>query len=238
MKWLTLKKGIYCLVRPGLWRHIAKGVAPAIEHSHALSRFTFNTVVDVGANRGQFALMARRLFPHARIHSFEPLPEPAAVFESLFDEDRNTVLVNRAIGSESRVAEMFVTTRDDSSSLLSPGQMQANVFDVTAVGRETINVSRLNDWISLKDVCQPALLKIDVQGGELEVLNGSSDLIDSFQAVYVESSYIHMYDGQCLIGEIVCWMAEHGFRLHGAFNQHNDPRYGAVQADFLFLKSV
>ena len=69
MQWLTFKKGVFCALRPRLWRHLMQGVAPTIEHIPALSRFSFRTVVDVGANRGQFASMARMLFPAADIHS-------------------------------------------------------------------------------------------------------------------------------------------------------------------------
>ena len=80
MQWLTIKKGIFCALRPRLWPLLLRRIAPAIEHIGPLSRFSFRTVVDVGANRGQFAAVARRLFPAARIYSFEPLEGPAAEF--------------------------------------------------------------------------------------------------------------------------------------------------------------
>ena len=76
MQWLTVKKGLFCALRPALWPLLFRRIAPAIEHIGPLSRFSFQTVVDVGANRGQFAAVARRLFPAAKIYSFEPLAGP------------------------------------------------------------------------------------------------------------------------------------------------------------------
>jgi hypothetical protein len=83
----------------------------------------------------------------------------------------------------------------------------------------------------------PALLKIDVQGGELDVLSGSDDLLGCFDAVYVECSYLQMYEGQPLVEDINDWMGERGFRMSGVYNQHNDRQRGAVQADFLFTRA-
>ena len=56
-----------------LWlKGLSRGVAAGIEHTAVLRNLTCETVVDVGANRGQFALAARHYFPNAEIFSFEP----------------------------------------------------------------------------------------------------------------------------------------------------------------------
>lgn len=237
MQWLTIQKGLYCALRPELWAHLRLRVAPAIEHIAALSSFSFNTVVDVGANRGQFATIARRLFPGAKIYSFEPLPGPAAIFSKALGADARVSLFNTAIGPEAKSATIYVTTRDDSSSLLQPAAAQDDIFGVTTARTDQISVRRLSDCIDDADLKGPALLKIDVQGGERDVLDGASNLIDRFDAIYVECSFVAMYEHQPLYHEIARWMDEHGFKLGGVYNQHVDPQHGPVQADFLFLKS-
>ena len=55
--------------RKAMW----KGVAATIEHRGCLSRYAPRTVVDIGAHKGQFALLALEIFPSARVYSFEPL---------------------------------------------------------------------------------------------------------------------------------------------------------------------
>ena len=84
---------------------------------------------------------------------------------------------------------------------------------------------------------KPALLKIDVQGGELDVLQGSDDLLDCFEVVYIECSYVKMYDNQPLFADIVQWMGRHKFAPRGVFNQYNDAHRGPVQADVLFVRT-
>src|SRR5208282_6233813 len=93
-------------------------VAASTEHDHVLGGLTVETIVDIGANRGQFALCARRLFPKARIFSFEPQQIPAAVYRRVFNKDADARLFNVAIASESGTASMHVSRWDGSSSLL------------------------------------------------------------------------------------------------------------------------
>ena len=125
MQWLTLRKGAYCAVHPRLWPQLAGGVAPAIEHTTALQRFAFRTVVDVGANRGQFAMLARALFPDAYIFAFEPLAAPAKLFRRYLDGDGRIHLFDNAIGERAGARTIFVATQDDSSSLLQPTKPRA-----------------------------------------------------------------------------------------------------------------
>jgi FkbM family methyltransferase len=235
MQWQTVEKGIFCALRPHYWPHLRKGVAPAIEHIGPLSRFDFRTVVDVGANRGQFALMARALYPTAQIYSFEPLSGPAAVYRALLSGDDRVHLFDTAIGASSGMVNMYVTTRDDSSSLLKPGASQDEIFGVQASRVDEVSIRRLSECVPAGRIERPALLKIDVQGAELTVLEGAADVIDGFAAIYVECSYLQLYDEQPLIGDIARWADQHGFRLAGVYNQHDDPDKGPVQADFLFL---
>ncbi|MFX8747328.1 FkbM family methyltransferase, partial [Acinetobacter baumannii] len=86
------------------------------------------------------------------------------------------------------------------------------------------------------DLATPALLKIDVQGGELDVLKGAESLLSSFAAIYVECSYVSLYEGQALASDVIAFLAERGFLIAGVFNQHEHWRIGPVQADFLFVR--
>src|SRR5688572_11324458 len=71
--------------QPAWANALRRGVAAAVEHGPVLRRFAdYRTVVDIGANHGQFALVARHHCPNARIESFEPLPGPAERFRKVF----------------------------------------------------------------------------------------------------------------------------------------------------------
>ncbi len=237
MQWLTLKKGLYCALRPRLWPQMLRGVAPAIEHAGALGRFAFRTVVDIGANRGQFATFARARFPQSLIYSFEPLDAPATLFQRYLGQDDGIYLFNSAVGEHPGDKTIFVASSDDSSSLLRPTSAQNEIFGITVARTEQVSVRRLSECLAGRKLQRPSLLKIDVQGAELDVLRGSADLLNHFDVVYVECSYLALYEGQPLLPEIARWMDGRGFQLAGVYNQHVDPALGPIQADFLFTQA-
>ena len=192
-------------------------------------------IADIGANRGQFALATRHCHPDAMIHSFEPLPGPAATFRRVFAKDSRVHLHESAIGPVAGEATIHVSARDDSSSLLPIGTEQDRLFPGTAESRiETIRVGRLHDFIAAEEIVPSALLKLDVQGFELSALQGCEDLLQHFAWVYVECSFIELYEGQALADEVIDYLSEHEFRLVGVYNMDYDKKGIAIQADFLF----
>ncbi|WP_422126844.1 FkbM family methyltransferase [Thioalkalivibrio sulfidiphilus] len=222
--------------RTALQRH---RVAAGVEHARVLRNLgAVRTVVDIGANRGQFALVARHCFPDARIVSFEPLAGPAAVYRRVFEGDGCVTLVESAVGPQPGEAEIHLSRRDDSSSLLPITERQDELFPGTAeAGTARIRVVRLVDVLQAQEVTAPALLKLDVQGFELPALEGSEDLLPQFDWVYVECSFVELYAGQALANEVIAWLRERDFRLTGVFNMTYDRAGRAIQADFLFRKS-
>lgn len=220
-------------------RALRLGVAAGVEHERVLRNIgNIRTVVDVGANRGQFALVARHCFPEARIFSFEPLPGPAEKFKSVFAGDRQVVLYQVAIGPEAGEAVIHVSHRDDSSSILPITAMQDRLFPGTAeVGTATIKIGPVVDFMAPSQVLPPALLKLDVQGFELEALKGCAMLLDRFAYVYAECSFLELYAGQALADDVIAWLWERRFRLSGVYNMSYDRTGQAIQGDFLFAKS-
>lgn len=211
-------------------------MAAGVEHAAVLrSLGAVRTVVDVGANRGQFALAARRCFPEAHIVSFEPLAGPAAVYRAVFAGDPKATLYEAAIGPEPGEAIIHRSAREDSSSLLPIAATQNALFPGTAeIGTQTVRVARLADQLSEEAIEPRALLKLDVQGFELEALAGCGDLLDRFDWVYAECSFVELYAGQAFADEVISWLRECGFALRGVYNMTYDDSGQAIQADFLF----
>ena len=216
---------------------LIKGSAAGTEHKMVLKSLDIDFIVDVGANRGQFALIARKIFPQALIHSFEPLQEPAQIFKRIFSSDPNVTLHTCAIGREKTTAIIHVTKDDDSSSLFPITKKQSAMFH-GATEKETrqVTVLPLSQALGGTSIPSASFLKIDVQGFELDVLQGCKDILNKFSHLYIECSFIELYEGQALAHEIISYLNKHGFAFSGAYNLCCDKKGIAVQADFLFTQ--
>ncbi len=217
-----------------LLRH---GVLGGAEHRQVLSR-DLRTVVDIGANRGQFALAIREWAPEARVISFEPLPGPASVFRKVFAGDERVVLHQAAIGPYPEQRTMHVSANDDSSSLLPISSVQTAMYPGTEeIWTTEVRVAPLQEFVTADELRSPAMLKLDVQGFEYEALIGCESMLPHFDKVYCECSFVELYSGQKLASEVIDWLARRGFELGGVYSPAYDRRGHAVQADFLFLRN-
>lgn len=231
------RKLMRILMSPGLRRGLRFKVAAAVEHRALIKGLDFNTLLDVGANVGQFSLLARTLHPNACIHAFEPLSAPAATFQKLFAGNRRITLHRFAISAAPATSDMYVARHNDSSSLLPATETQIGFAPGAAPkGVETVHVRRLDQCVDPAQITRPALLKLDVQGSELNALQGCGDLLAVIDYVYVEVSFVALYSGQGLVDEIVAFLLGRGFSLAAANNPVLDGSGRCLQADFLFKR--
>jgi FkbM family methyltransferase len=228
------RKLLEALSNPKYWNGLRHGIAPTFEHKLALQGLNVRTVLDVGANRGQFSLLARCLYPAATIYAFEPLQRPAEQFRALFAGQANVHLFQVGIGEALGDTKMFVANDHHASSSILKAHKQSQIFGSRETGEETVRVGRLNDFLPVDRLRPPCLLKIDVQGYELQVINGCREALPFVDYLYVECCYVELYARQALAHEILRRLGEFGFALRGTYNQHCDPKEGPVIADFLF----
>ena len=223
------------LRRAEYYKAFFSGVAAAVEHEILLKNIFCKTIIDIGANRGQFSLVARHCFKNAQIFAFEPLPEPFKTLKNIFVHDEMIEFYQMAIGSASVSQQMHISQRDDSSSLLPITELQNRVFPGTKEKAViNVDVKPLDSILKKNSIRRPALLKIDVQGYELEVLKGCKDIIPLLSYVYVECSYQELYQGQPLANEIISFLNQQGFNLKGVYNTNYDALGKAIQSDMFF----
>jgi len=231
---LRLRKLLFGLSSARLRRALRHGVGAAIEHRAALFRLRPDLVLDLGANRGQFALIARVLWPEAEIRSFEPLPEPAARARAIMEGDDRIRIVVAAIGADRSTKALNVTRADDSSSLLPLGDRHRALYRSAVSRRVEVPVAPLTDFLAPGDLDGDVLLKIDTQGFELEILKGCAAILDRIRHIYVELSFLELYVGQPLASEAIAHLDRAGFELVGVHNVATDGAGQPVQADMLF----
>ena len=233
-----LAKALTLAVRPGFRRGLIFGVGAGIEHEELLNGLNAGTVVDVGANKGQFALLALALFPQAKIYAFEPLAGPFARLTAWGRREDRLICRRLALAQTAGTQVMHVSARADNSSLRAITPRQTAQFPGTErVGEEEVAVARLDEVLCPADLVEPALLKIDVQGGELDVLRGATALLPYFEWVYVECSFVEFYQGQDLIDEVTEFLAQAGFSPTVYWRTCRDAAGAPMQADVLFGKT-
>lgn len=232
-----LNKVLFSLSHPRCWVPLVRGVAPAIEHAGVLADVNCDLLLDVGANRGQFSLISRVVHPKLRIHAFEPQPGEAAVYRSLFKGDPLVKLHEVALGDKAGEADLHISRRADSSSLLPIGELQSKLFPSTEeVGVHRVPVVTLDSLVSEWPEARRILLKLDVQGYELGVLKGARAALRQCAFVYAECSEVPLYTGQALYPEVASFLQQEGFRpVRKANEQFVDGQL--VQADHLFGKT-
>ena len=130
-----------------------------------------------------------------------------------------------------------MSASSDSSSLLPITELQEQTFPGThAVEKRSVATGPLSLAMGeLGGDC--VLLKLDVQGFELEALKGCKDFLSEVSVVYCECSFSELYTGQALAPEIDEYLRQFNFRLLTLNNPQLGKDGSVMQADFVFVNS-
>jgi FkbM family methyltransferase len=233
---LRVAKAWFAATHFGCWRALSMRVAPSLEHRAVLASLEVDRLIDVGGNRGQFSLMARIEHPGLPIHAFEPLPGEAAVYRKVFAGDPSVTLHEMALGEAAGTAELHLSRRADSSSLLPIGELQSRLFPSTdEIGTLKVRVATLDQVGEAWEPAENALLKLDVQGFELPALRGARRALRHCAYVYSECSEIPLYTGQALYPEVAEFLKGEGF-LPARRSNEQVVDGKLIQADYLFSR--
>lgn len=198
-----------------------------------------NMVIDVGANRGQFAGELREFGYSGRIISFEPLSTAHADLRIRARGDANWTIAERtAIGAERGSVEFHISEDSVCSSILEilPPIVSAEPR-ARFTGSEMVPVNPLDDLVALAPNDR-VLLKIDVQGYEMPVFEGAPKILKQCSGVLTELSLIPCYAGQALAGEMLGYLAAHGFDVWALEPVlHDCSTFRLLQMDGVFVRS-
>lgn len=192
-------------------------------------------VVDGGANKGRTVDRFLTLYPHARVCAYEPLPRLARKLAKRFADTPGVLVRPVALGSSPAVLTLNVLESATCSSLLDPTGILEKHADKPMGLAQTVDVDVVRLDAELADA--PDVVKLDLQGFELEALKGLGELIGGVKAVLCEVSFTSMYRGQPLGPEVIAWMEARGFRVEGLYAPWSGKDGETVAADALFTRA-
>jgi FkbM family methyltransferase len=208
------------------------------ELNRIIRHFMVDTIVDVGAHLGGFAMQRRLLGYEGRIISFEPFGASFAKLALSAEQDPTWDVHEIALGSSDQTAEFHIFTDDQMNSLRVLSD-HASRFDkrVKEVASVETRIRRLDTiWPSLRADPATTLLKIDTQGHDLEVIEGAGDLLTDIQCVLTEVPVQPLYSGAPLFEEVMAKMRSLGFELTGAFPIRRYEGVRVIEFDCTFCR--
>ena len=188
--------------------------------------FTPATILDIGAFEGNWSKMAMEIWPDAGFILIEPNPEKALS------------LVRDPKLSNAKVVESLLGASDGSEVTFYVMESGSSVFEEHSdVQRQPVRLKQRTLDAVMHDLAPADLIKIDVQGYELEVLKGGAQTLAKAQIALIELSLIEINAGAPLLDEALGFMRSAGFVAYDIFEIHRRPLDGAMnQIDVLFVR--
>lgn len=195
-----------------------------------------DTVMDIGANVGQFGRQLRHAGFSGRIVSVEPLSSAYAQLARRAARDPRWECLRSAVGTDGE-ATMNVASNSYSSSILAVTASHVDAApDSETVATEAVPMVSLAALVRDRQLDPAAtLLKVDTQGYESQVLDSAEDMLGEFGAVQLELSVIELYAGQVLHEELVDRLHALGFILWSMDTGISGPDGRLLQYDGLFV---
>jgi FkbM family methyltransferase len=204
-----------------------------------LRKLGIKTVIDIGANTGQFAASMNEIFPDARLYSFEPQKDCYEELLIKFKDVSCFHAFNIALGNEAGELEFYRNDYSQSSSLLPMAELHKTSYPFTKNSMlDKVEVTLLDNIFQQLEIETPFLIKVDVQGFEDKVIEGGKKTFSQAKVVIIEMSFEVLYEGQKLFDEMYQIMRNFGFEYRGSLQQLLNPDDGRVlQEDAIFMRN-
>ena len=176
-----------------------------------------SVIYDIGANIGVASLFFRARYPRATIYGFEPLPSNYEICSMNYRNLNHARAFPWALGSSTGTATFEFEANDNRGGRLTASSAVNSESPSQSISVEVFTIA---DAIREKQLAPPELLKIDVEGAELEVLKGMGDYAASVKAIHLETH------GPGLRAQCLRWLRDNGFSVSG--EREEPPGYGSV----------
>jgi len=190
------------------------------------------TVIDIGAAWGEWSKECNKVFKGMSYMLVEPLSEYKNSLRKVVEQISKAAYVQSALARESGDVTINVHPDLEGSSFY----LEEEDSGVNGTPR-AVSATTLDELCTSQNAVPPYLIKIDVQGAELDVLAGGEQAIKKVEYIILETSLFESYKGAPLIHDVVKFMHSKGFVPYDVISRLYRPLDGALcQMDVCFVR--
>jgi FkbM family methyltransferase len=197
------------------------------------------TVIDGGANIGQYSQGLVDGGFKGKIFSFEPIPSVFKELEKKSSKFSQWKAFNLGLGSKEDESFINVSENFVSSSILQVAKQSLDAEPQTrTTHREKIRITTIDNFFAGEyKLDKETLLKLDVQGYEMEALRGALTILPEVLIIQAELSFVPLYENGPLFHDMVSFLEKHGFEVYSIIPGFKDVNTGRLlQADGIFVR--
>jgi FkbM family methyltransferase len=205
-----------------------------------LKTHNIDTVLDIGANIGQYGSELRNIGFKGTILSFEPTSEAFAKLKKNAQKDVNWKVFNFSLGAFDGEAEINISKNSVSSSILNDlPQLTESAPEAKFISKEKIKVRKIDSvFQDLELTNKQIYLKIDTQGYENMVIEGAKKSLSLIKGIQIEMALVPTYEGALTYDEMKKKLEKMGFEVHSIESGYYDKKTGKLlEVDGVFMKN-
>jgi FkbM family methyltransferase len=216
---LIIKKIIYLVINTYLLKRVGLklsrniGSNPVDDMKRLLGDYKVRHIVDGGAYRGDFSIEIAKVFPDATVYAFEPQKESYGLLSNATRKVSGIKIYNCALSSKSGKSILHTNVSPLTSSLSNVSKDGLHYFQgyTNPEGIEEVEVTSLADFLSGENIPRVDILKLDLQGHELQAIKGMAEFIKTVKLIFIEVQFLEIYQGTPLFSEVETFLRSKGF---------------------------
>lgn len=185
-------------------------------------------VVDVGAFRGEWTLNVLPIFPDSTFIMIEPQQDKVELLKQVAASKTNVHFIQTLVGAEQKESVLFYEMESGSSIY---EEQTSHPRGTKGYSMTTLD-HVLKDWFPTEEI----FLKMDVQGAELDVLNGAEKILKNCNFILLEASLLNYNRGAPLVADVVNFLKDKGFVLFDCCEMRRRRDGVLLQIDLIFSR--
>lgn len=213
-----VKKLVEQLTNTHIYCSLPRGIDIFQDNANSLPTYRINVVFDVGANVGQSSKTYLALLPSSHIYCFESVSDTFRKLQNSLKGNERVDCYQLAFGSSKGKGKMSLQGSSDMFFLLSLSKESPMSSDLMT---ETVDIITLDEFCQIHRIDQINYLKIDTEGGDLEVLKGAVNTLTEqrIDFIEVEAGMNPANNWHVPFGTLKEFLESHSYNLFGIYEQ-------------------